>query len=108
MRQHMANYLFLARTQGVPVVLGKHDPHLARTFGLTLSGPEMGKLQWVTKNVSFSCQDPPKFTQSVSFMPTFRVTGFRLPVSGPLTFAYKTLQGRRTTRSQCGIEACDA
>ena len=50
MRQHMANYLFLARTQGVPVVLGKHDPHLARTFGLTLSGPEMGKLQWVSCN----------------------------------------------------------
>ena len=27
----------------------------------------MGKLKWVTKNISFSCQDPPKFTKSVSF-----------------------------------------
>ena len=26
----------------------------------------MGKLKWVTKSVSFSCQEPPKFTKSVS------------------------------------------
>ena len=36
----------------------------------------MGKLKWVTKSVSFSCQDLPKFTKrrqlSVSFPSAFR------------------------------------
>ena len=32
----------------------------------------MGKLKWVTQSVSFSCQDPPKFTKSVSFPSAFR------------------------------------
>ena len=56
----------------------------------------MGKLKWVTKGVSFSYQDSPEFTKSVSFPPAFRqlsvsfpsafcVTRFRLPVSGPLS-----------------------
>ena len=45
----------------------------------------MGKLKWVTKSVSFSCQDPPKLSKSVSFPLAFRVTRFRLPVSGPLS-----------------------
>ena len=48
-----------------------------------ISGPEMGKLKWVTKNIGFSCQDPPKFTKRVSFPPAFRATRFRLPISGP-------------------------
>ena len=61
------------------------------------------KLKWVTKSVSFSCQDPlnsPKasafpqlslsfpsaFPQlSLSFPSAFRVTRFHLPVSGPLS-----------------------
>ena len=47
----------------------------------------MGKLKWITKSVSFSCQDPPKFTKNVSLPSAFRVAGFRLPVSGPLTEA---------------------
>ena len=32
---------------------------------------EMGKLKWVTTNVSFSCQDPPKFSKSVIFPSAF-------------------------------------
>ena len=31
----------------------------------------MAKLKWVTKSVSFSCQDTPKFTKSVSFPSAF-------------------------------------
>ena len=42
----------------------------------------MGKLKWVTKSVSFSCQVPLRFTKSVSFPSAFRVTRFRVPVSG--------------------------
>ena len=37
----------------------------------------MCKLKWVTKSVNFSCQDPPKFTNRVSFPSAFRVTRFR-------------------------------
>ena len=45
----------------------------------------IGKLKWVTKHISVSCQDPPpKFNNGVSFQSAFRVTRFRLPVSGPL------------------------
>ena len=44
----------------------------------------MGKPKWVTKSVSFSCQDLLNFTKSVSFSSAFRDTRFRLPVSGPL------------------------
>ena len=70
--------------------------HAGAARGRGVSGPEMGKLKWVTESVSFSCQDPPpKFTKSVSFPSAFRelsvsfpsafrVTRFRLPVSGPL------------------------
>ena len=47
----------------------------------------MGKLKWVTKSVSFSCQDPPRFTQNISLPSAFRVARFRSPVSGPLTEA---------------------
>ena len=36
----------------------------------------MGKLKWVTKSVSFSCQDPPKCTKSLSFPSAFRVYPF--------------------------------
>ena len=50
----------------------------------------MGKLKLVTKSVSFSCQDPPEFTNSVSFPSAFRITRFRLPVSGPLIGACRT------------------
>ena len=42
----------------------------------------MGKLKWVTRSVSFSCQDPPKFTQSAisaSFPSAFHQL-FVLPV----------------------------
>ena len=60
----------------------------ANKRGGWLSGPEMGKLKWVTKSVSFSCQDPPpKFARGVSFPSAFRVTRFSLPVSGPLSGA---------------------
>ena len=66
-----------------------------RTGRPFFSGPEMGKLKWVTKNVSFSCQDPNKFTKSVSFPSAFRVTRFRFAVSGPLTFdSFQTGSGR--------------
>ena len=40
---------------------------------------------FTTKSVSSSCQDTLKFTKSVSFPSAFRVTCFRLPVSGPVT-----------------------
>ena len=62
---------------GHPLVLVGKDPG-------GIGGPEMGKLKWVTESVSFSCQDTPKFTKSVSLPSAFRVTRFRLPVSGPL------------------------
>ena len=45
----------------------------------------MGKLKWVTKSDSFSCQYLSRFTKSVSFPSAFRVTLFRLSVSGPLS-----------------------
>ena len=43
---------------------------------------QMGKLTWVTKSVSLSCKDPPKFSKSLSFLSAFRQL-FVLPV-----FAY--------------------
>ena len=53
---------------------------------LAISGPEtgklkMGKLKWVTKSVSFSCQDPPKFSQRVSFSVSFPSAFRQLSVS---------------------------
>ena len=42
----------------------------------------MGKLKWVIKSISFSCQDSPNFANSVSFPSAFRQL-FVLPV-----FAY--------------------
>ena len=42
----------------------------------------MGKLKWATKSVSFSCQDPTKFTKNISFPSAFRQL-FVLPI-----FAY--------------------
>ena len=49
------------------------DPRASR-----FSVPEMGKPKWVTKNVSFSCQDPPpqihQRRQLFSFPSAFRAT----------------------------------
>ena len=50
----------------------------------------MGKLKWVTKSVSFSCQYPPNFPKSVSFPSAFDQL-FALPV-----FAYP-FRGRRVS-----------
>ena len=62
---------------------------LLKLLGVVLSafsGPEMGKLKWVTgklkwetKSVSLSCQDPTKFTKSGSFPSAYRRL-FVLPV----------------------------
>ena len=38
----------------------------------------MGKLKWATKSISFSCQDPPKFTKSVSKSVRFSCYPFSL------------------------------
>ena len=50
----------------------------------------MGKQKWViNQKRQLFVQGPPKFTKSVSFPSAFRVTHFRLPVSGPLRRSWR-------------------